>query len=107
ADDALAILIRMARRNDKAAQGRLKALIASPAAPLPTRLRAASCLLLTGDEEARTLLSQVVAAPGPQQWEAAQLLCDADDVSGQPVLRGVLAQTGRPLPHRVRAALGL
>jgi HEAT repeat protein len=107
AADALEILLRKARRNDKAAQTQLANLVTATTAPLSARLRAAACLLPTGDENARTLLSQVVAAPGPGQREAAQLLCDADDVSGQPVLRGVLAQTAEPLPARVAAARGL
>ena len=107
AAEALQILIRKAQHGDKTAQTRLQALLTATDAPLAQRLQAASCLLATGDERARTLLSEAVAAPGPSQVAAAQLLCDADDVSGQPILRRVLTQAGHPLPERVQAALGL
>jgi HEAT repeat protein len=107
ADEVMLILTRKARHGDKAAQARLQALLTAPTAPLGQRLQAASCLLSTGDERARTLLSEAVATPGPAQLTAAQLLCAADDVSGQPILRQVLAQAGKPEPERVQAALGL
>lgn len=107
AEDTLLILTRKARRGDKSAQLRLQELLTAPQAPLTQRLQAASCLLPTGDERARVLLSEVVAAPGPAQFSAAQLLCAADDVSGQPILRKVLSQPSEPLTQRVQAAQGL
>lgn len=106
-EDTLLILTRKARHGDKSAQLRLQDLLTAPQAPLLQRLQAASCLLPTGDERARVLLSEAVAAPGPAQFSAAQLLCAADDVSGQPILRKVLSQPSEPLAQRVQAAQGL
>ncbi|MFO0579225.1 MAG: HEAT repeat domain-containing protein [Polyangia bacterium] len=108
--DSLALLERLLLRDDPAARARAQALLAarpSGAEQRAAQLRVAAALLPLQDERARTELVTATEGSGPEQLLAAHLLCMAEDLYGQPVLRRVAAERDRPLAELVLATTGL
>jgi HEAT repeat protein/tRNA A-37 threonylcarbamoyl transferase component Bud32 len=106
-EETLLLLGRRARQGDTAALTLLQGLLPREGMMSSQQQRVAGLLSSLGDERATTLLSQVLSQPGPQQVAAAQLLCAADDISGQPVLRQALSNSSRPISDRLLAAQGI
>ena len=106
-EETLLLLGRRARQGDSAALTLLQGLLPREGMMSSQQQRVAGLLSSLGDERATTLLSQVLSQPGPQQVAAAQLLCAADDISGQPVLRQALSSSTRPISDRLLAAQGI
>jgi HEAT repeat protein len=104
------VLEHRALRGDKQAQSQALALaLDHPASAAPTRLQleVAASLTRLDEQRARALLVKAVEQGGPLQVLAAQLLCTADDLFGQPLLRQVFAEPARPLSDRLLAISGL
>lgn len=104
------VLERRARRGDKQAQAQALALVlARPAGTAPARLQleVAASLTQLDERRARSVLIAAVEQGGPLQVLAAQLLCAANDLFGQPLLRQVFREPGRPLADRLLATSGL
>lgn len=104
------VLERRAQRGDKQAQAQALALVLErPAGAAPARLQleVAASLTRLDERRARSVLIATVEQGGPLQVLAAQLLCAANDLFGQPLLRQVFREPGRPLPDRLLATSGL
>ncbi len=104
------VLERRAQRGDKQAQALALALVLDRrAGPAPVRLQLelAASLTRLDERRARSVLIAVVEQGGPLQVLAAQLLCAANDLFGQPLLRQVFREPARPLADRLLATSGL
>lgn len=104
------VLSRRALRGDKQAQAQAQDLLGdrSPQ-PVPPQLRleVAASLTRLDSPQARSVLIEAVEGGGALQVLAAQLLCAANDLFGQPLLRQAFRETNRPLADRLLAAAGL
>lgn len=104
------VLERRAQRGDKQAQAQALALALdrrAGAAPTRLQLEVAAGLTRLDELRARSVLIATVEQGGPLQVLAAQLLCAANDLFGQPLLRQVFREPGRPLSDRLLATSGL
>lgn len=108
--DVALILERLLLRDDPAVRTRADSLL-SPVAPSgeprDSQLRIAAALLPLSDNRGRSELVTATEQPGPAQVLAAHLLCMAEDLYGQPLLRRVLGEEQRSLHERVLATTGL
>lgn len=108
--DVALILERLLLRDDPAVRARADALL-SPVAqsgdPRDAQLRIAAALLPLSDNRGRSELVTATEQPGPAQVLAAHLLCMAEDLYGQPLLRRVLSEAQRPMHETVLATTGL
>ncbi len=110
AQERALILERRALRGDKSSQAQALELLGSrtaQAVPPQLRLEVAASLTRLDNPQARSVLIDAVEQGGSLQVLAAQLLCVADDLFGQPLLRQVFREPGRPLADRLLAAAGL
>lgn len=104
---AVEILSHRALRGRADARLQLEQLLPASEALTESRLPAVATLLRLGSQRAQELVSAAVRVPGPLQVAAAQLLCAADDPTGQPLLREVVAEQKSPERERAIAASGL